>query len=450
MRTIDFIVGMFCCKQAIIIEILLGQSIEGRKPMLDREKVGRAIAEQRKVKGMTQKQLADLLNVSYQAVSRWEQGISLPSVDMIYDIAQTLETTVDFLLNGLSERKVISYMDTGLDVKKLYIAKDRLSNLVTKNDMLFHTRYSDPIFCKMDTSGMEEPVYVFASHVPGSKERFAMENGYDREICIDLVSSAANNLIRFGVRPAILLAHVVCGNNDSGQILTMGEAFKEACESNGIVFAGLEVAAQAVNYHSGEYKISASIIGVIDKKEIITGNKITEGDVLIGLHTEGIASLSYPFIKVILDRRPDTMFAKIDGHHVFMDELMKPNNCYVNIISELNKQNFIHGIFKIDKSLFHRKCYDTIPKGLGASISISTIPIPSLFQYIYHLKMMDRTCFVENFSLGINMLLAVPKEQCDRVIKIIENYHQCYVIGRIEKDDEYPDAKVWMEGTAKW
>ena len=64
--------------------------------------------------------------------------------------------------------------------------------------------------------------------------------------------------------------------------------------------------------------------------------------------------------------------------------------------------------------------------------------------------MMDRTCFIENFSLGINMLLAVPKEQYDRAIKIIENYHQCYVVGSIEKDDEYPDAKVWMEGTAKW
>lgn len=306
--------------------------------MLDREKVGRAISEQRKIKGMTQKQLADLLNVSYQAVSRWEQGISLPSVDMIYDIAQTLETTVDFLLNGLSEeRKVISYMDTGLDVKKLHIVKDRLNNLVTKNDMMFHTKYSEPVFCKIDTSEMEECVYVFANHVPGSKERFAMENGYDREICIDLVSSAANNLIRFGVRPTILLANMVCGNNDSGQILTMGEAFKEACENSGIIFAGLEVAAQAANYHAGEYKIGALVIGVIDRKKIITGNEITEGDVLIGLHTEGISSLSYPFIKVILDRRPDIVFAKIDGHHIFMDELMKPNNCYVNVISELNK-----------------------------------------------------------------------------------------------------------------
>lgn len=419
--------------------------------MLDREKVGRAISEQRKIKGMTQKQLADLLNVSYQAVSRWEQGISLPSVDMIYDIAQTLETTVDFLLDGLSEkRKVISYMDTGLDVKKLHIVKNRLSNLVTKNDMLLHAKYSDPVFYKMDTLGMEESVCVFANHVPGSKERFAMENGYDREICIDLVSSASNNLIRFGVKPTILLANMVCGNNDSGQILTMGEAFKEACENSGIIFAGLEVAAQAVNYHAGEYKIGALVMGVVDRKKIITGNEIIEGDILIGLHTEGISSISYPFIKVILDRRPDIAYAKIDEYHVFMDELMKPNNSYVNVISELNRQNLIHGIFSIDRSLFNRRNYDTIPKGLGAGICISSIPIPVLFQYIYNLNMMDRACFLENFSLGINMLLAVPESQCDRVLKIIENYHQCYVVGKIQKDDEYPDAKVWMEGTVKW
>ncbi len=419
--------------------------------MLDREKVGKAISEQRKIKGMTQKQLSDLLNVSYQAVSRWEQGISLPSVDIIYDIAKALETTVDFLLNGFSEkRKVINYMDTGLDVKKLHMTKDRLEHLVTKDGMLLHTKYADPVFFKPNTSEMEEPEYVFANHVPGSKEHFAMENGYDREICIDLVSSAANNLIRFGVKPMILQANIICGNNDGGQILTMGEAFKEACERSGIVFAGLEVSAQAVNYHAGEYKVGALVIGISDKKKIVTGNRITEGDVIIGLHTEGISSLSYPFIKVILDRRPDIKCAKIDGHNVFMDELMKPNASYVNVINELNEQNLIHGIFKIDKSLFSRRCYSTMPKGLGANIAMSSIPIPALFRYIYDLDMMDKECFLENFSLGIGMLLIVPKAQCDRVMKIIEKYHMCYYLGKIEKDDEYHDEKVWTEGTVKW
>lgn len=310
--------------------------------MLDKEKVGRAISEQRKIKGMTQKQLADLLKVTYQAVSRWEQGLSLPSVYMIYDIAQILETTVDLLLNGPSEeRRVISYMDSGLDTKMLHMTKERLSSLATRDDMLLHVKAVDPVFFKGETAGMEEPVWVFSSHVPGSKERFAMENGYDREICMDLVANAANNLIRFGVKPMIFQANMVCGNNDGGQMLTMGEAFKEACESSGIVFAGMEVSAQAVNYRVGEYKTGAVVIGVADRKNIITGDRIREGDIIIGLHTEGISATSYPFIKVILDRKPDILYEKIDRQKVFMDELMKPNASYVKAINELKDRKSV-------------------------------------------------------------------------------------------------------------
>jgi phosphoribosylformylglycinamidine cyclo-ligase len=422
-----------------------------RDSMLDREKGGRAISEQRKRKGMTQKQLAGFLHVSYQAVSRWEQGLSLPSVDMIYDIARTLDTTVDFLLNGLAEeRKVISYMDTGLDTKKLHMLKQRLDSLVTKDKMLLHAKYTDPIFFKPDIAGMEEPVYLLANHVSGSKEHFAMENGYDGEICTDLVSNASNNLIRFGVRPAILQANIICGNNDSGQILIMGEAFKKACERSGIVFAGMEVAAQPVNYHACEYKTQAAVIGVSDRRKIITGDKIVEGDIVIGLYTEGISAVSYPFIKVMLDRKPEIAYANIDGDSIFMDEMMKPNDCYVNVMNELCRQELIHGVFRIDRSLFNRRCYHTMPKGLGAGLSISSLSLPPLYRYLYDLGMMDRECFLENFSLGISMLLVIPKGEWGRVIKIIEKYHKCYRMGTIQRDDEHPDAKVWMEGTVKW
>lgn len=413
--------------------------------MLDREKVGKALLEQRRIKGMTQKQLADLLNVSYQAISRWEQGISLPSVDMMYNIAQVLDTTVDSLLNGLPrERKSISYMDTGLDTKKLHMVKNRLNSMITQDDRLIYTSVAAPVFFKPDLTEMEEPVCSFALHVPGSKERFAMKNGYDREICMDLVANASNNLIRFGVRPSTLLANIVCGNNDSSQLLLMGESLKEACENNGIIFAGLEVAAQAVNYSVNEYKMGAVVMGISDKKDIITGHKIVEGDILIGLHTDGISSLSYPFIKVILDRRPDIINTKFAGGNTLIDELMKPNVSYVTVIQELNNQSLIHGIFVIKKSLFDQKSYAQMPKGLGASISLTSIQIPALFQYLYDLNMMDRECFLSNFSLGIGMLLAVPQEQCDKALRLIEKYHKCYCIGKVEKNVDHPDVRAWI------
>ena len=205
------------------------------------------------------------------------------------------------------------------------------------------------------------------------------------------------------------------------------------------------MAAQAVNYHAGEYRLSALVIGISDRKKIITGTRITEGDVIIGLHTEGISSISYPFVKVILDRRPDIAYAKIDGEKVFMDELIKPNASYVKAVSELISDNLIHGAFCINKSLFNRRCYETIPKGLGAEIDVTAIPVPALFRYLYDLNMMDRECFLDDFSLGIGMLLAVPIEHCDRAVKIIEKYHQCWRVGTIKKDEEHPDARVWLK-----
>lgn len=107
-------------------------------------------------------------------------------------------------------------------------------------------------------------------------------------------------------------------------------------------------------------------------------------------------------------------------------------------------QDLVHGIFTITKSLFSRKCYDTMPKRLGAGISVSQIPLPALYRCIYDLNMMDRECFLEDFSPGIGMLLTVPETQCNRAVKIIEKHHKCHVLGKIEKDDEYPDAKVWI------
>lgn len=419
--------------------------------MLDREKVGNAIAAQRKMKGMTQRNLADMLNVSYQAVSRWEQGISLPSVDMIYEIAQTLETTVDFLLNGLSaEKKVMTYLDTGLDTKKLYLVKKRVQKLITQDDALLHAHYVDPVFFRLNTSLMEDPVCVFACHGPGSKERFAVEHGYDYEICTDLAANATNNLVRFGVKPTVLQAHVLCGNNDSGQLLIMGEAFKEFCERNKIIFSGMEISAQAVNYQPFEYKTNVTVIGITDKKDILTGKDIAPGDLLIGLHTDGIYATSYPFVKIMTDKKPEMLYAKIDDRHTFVDALMQPNAAYLDVILKLREQNLLHGIFVVTNSLFKRKDYSMLPKGLSACICVSEIPRLPLFRYLHQLDMMDEESFLRNFSLGIGMLVVVPKEHCDRAVKLIEPYHSCSVIGRIEEDKEYMDEKIWMEGKIKW
>ena len=138
---------------------------------------------------------------------------------------------------------------------------------------------------------------------------------------------------------------------------------------------------------------------------------------------DGISSLSYPFIKIIIDRKPDILYARIDRQTTLMDQLMKPNTSYTNVIQELKEQQLLHGIFSLNRSLF---------------------------QYLYSLGMMNRQCFLESFSLGIGMLLVIPASQCARALHIIKKHHPCHIMGTIKKDTLNPDAKVWMEGPATW
>lgn len=102
--------------------------------MLNKEEIGKRIAFFRKEKGITQKELADFLHISYQAVSKWESGKSLPTVEMLYEISNLLHVTFDMLLNENEwKNRGISYLDSGLDTRRLYTLKEEIMKLNSKD-----------------------------------------------------------------------------------------------------------------------------------------------------------------------------------------------------------------------------------------------------------------------------------------------------------------------------
>ena len=419
--------------------------------MIEKAKVGKMIATQRKVRNMTQRQLAGVLHVSYQAVSKWEAGLSLPTVEMIYDIALVLDVTVDSLLNGtVLEHRDICYKDTGLDTVKLYALKDRMQELLTKDTNLLCSNYIEPVFYHMDTKCMKEPVYTLTTNNPGSKARFARMRGYDKEICEDLVAKSINNIIRFGVNPVVLKAHLVCGNKDHDQIWAMAETLKKSCEDNDVIYAGTEVAAQPINYLPSEYELSVSLTGVADRSQIITGEKILEGDCIIGLLSQGLESTCFPFIHVMLDRNPGLAYEKIDSQHFFMDEILKPNASYASAVKALLEAELIHGIINYSNSVLNRALYYRLPEGLGARVNLSAIPVKHLYRFMESLDMVGRKSFQYRFSFGIGMGIVVSEKKCKRAMELIAPFHKCFVLGRIEKDTKHPKEYVWTEGEIQW
>lgn len=419
--------------------------------MLDKKGVGKRIAYYRKEHGMTQKDLAALLNISYQAVSKWEAGISLPTVEMLYDIAKILNMTVDGLLNEEAwAKRQITYMDTGLDTRKLYELKNDVQKLVSDDKRIVSSWYADACLFQMDTSRMKDPVYSCVTCIPGSKEKMAKEYHYNKEICADVAASAINFTLQHGIRPSVLKAFVLCGNYDYEQLYMMAQTFQEVCKQNDMLFTGMEIAAQPVNFSSQEYNINATVVGVQDRDKLLNYEKIKEGDALIGMRTQGIDGTHYPIIKVMLDRQPDLLHAKIDEEHFLLEEMMKANVAYTREIMSLQECGYLHGAFRVHNSLFRNKGWRELPDGLYACVDMTKIPVLPLFRFLYEQDMIGADVFPHRFHMGIGMVVAVPADKCREAMQVIGQYTECWNIGEIRADKEHKEEKIRTTGKLQW
>lgn len=419
--------------------------------MLDKEAVGKRIAFFRKEKGITQKELADFLHISYQAVSKWEQGKSLPTVEMLHEISLLLNVTVDVLLDEDEwKNRRIFYEDSGLDTQRLYPLKKDIAKLVSKDACILSADYADACLFRMDTAQMEKPVYSNIVCVPGSKEKLAKEYRYNREICADVAGSAMNFLLQYGMKPVILKAMVLCGNYDSEQLYRMAQTFREVCDKNGVSFAGMEIAAQPVNFTSQEYAVSATVIGVQEQEKVLTGSHIEAGDVLIGMQTDGIEGTSYPFVKVMLDKNPGLYHAQIDEERFFLDELMRPNAAFTREIMALQDKGYLRRAFRINNSLLRRGCWKCVPEGLGVCIDLSAVPVLPLYRFLFAQDMIGENVFARHFHMGIGMVAIVPEKYREEAMEIIGQFSACRCIGRVVSDEGHKGEKIWSTGRIAW
>lgn len=419
--------------------------------MLEKEKIGKRIAFYRKERGITQKELAYFLHISYQAVSKWESGKSMPAVEMLYELSKLLHVTVDALLNENEwKSRRITYLDAGLDSEKLHVLKKEIQKLNTKDDCILSANYADACLFQIDTSQMKEPVYSCITCVPGSKEKLAREYRYNQEICADAAANAMNYTVQYGVKPVLLKAMIICGNYSQEQLYLMAQEFRKICDKNKVLFTGMEISAQPVNYTTEEYALSVMVLGVQDRDKVLTGSRLREGDVLIGIKTEGIDGTNYPIVKVMLDKRPELYHAKMEENRFFLDELMKAKKAFTREIMALQEKGYLHKAFRMGNALLKRKSWEGVPEGLGICIDLSAVPVMPLYQFLFSQDMIGEDVFAGHFNMGIGMVAAVPEKYREEAMEIIGQFSECWCIGHVETNHNRKGEKCWSRGRILW
>ena len=399
--------------------------------MLENKKISEFISNKRKQLGMTQAEVAEKLKISFQAVSKWENG-TLPNVEALVELARVLNTTVDEILAGRDKSaETFSYSKAGVDISYTdAIKKEMAAYLKTDNERVLNGVGPFASLYDIRFSDIEDPVLVLKSEEPGSKQKLAMEYGYSESICHDMINHLVNDIAVMGAKPLAVLDTIVCGKAEKETIKAFVKGISEACRENECNLVGGETSIQPDVVNDGLYILTSSIAGIVSRNRVIDGADIHEGDIVLAAASNGLHTNGYTLVRLLMEKMPQIKLDKINGE-TFIEQIMKPHTPYYKSIKPLFSDSGVHGMAHITGGGIEGNLSRIIPDGLCAEIYLDQVkPLP-IFSYIKAVGNIDEAEMLSTFNCGVGLIVVAERQHAKRVTELIKEHCDCYEIGKI-------------------
>ncbi len=414
--------------------------------MLDYQKISDFISNKRKQLGMTQTDVAGKLNISFQAVSKWENG-TLPNVEILAELAKVLNTTVDEILMGKDKNaETFSYSKAGVDISYTdSIKKEMAVYLKTDNGRVLNGIGPFASLYDIGFQNIEKPILVLKSEEPGSKQKLAMEYGYSESICHDMINHLVNDIAVMGAKPLAVLDTIVCGKAEKETIKSFVKGISEACLENECNLVGGETSIQPDVVSSGLYILTSSIAGIVSRSSIIDGTNIHESDIVLAIASNGLHTNGYTLVRLLMEKMPQIKLDRINGE-TFIEQIMKPHTPYYKSIKSLFPDRRVHGMAHITGGGIEGNLSRIIPNGLCAEIYLDQIKTLPIFSYIKTVGNIDETEMLSTFNCGVGIIVVVDSQYAKRAEELIRQYYDCYAIGKITAGNKRVNLKnhiVW-------
>lgn len=397
--------------------------------MLDNKKIADFIVGKRRETGMTQAEVAESLQVSFQAVSKWENG-TLPNVEMLVKLAGLLHVTVDEILAGQEKSSEnFSYRKAGVDISYTDAMKKEMAvYLKTEDTRVLNGFGPFASLYNIDFPEIKNPVLVLKAEEPGSKQKLAMEYGYCESICHDMINHLVNDIAVMGAKPLAVLDTIVCGNAEKETIKSFVKGISEACRENECALVGGETSIQPQVVEKGVYILTSSIAGIISKSAVIDGSAIREGDAVLAVASNGLHTNGYSLVRMLMDKMPQMKLDKVAGE-TFIEQIMKPHTPYYKAIKTISDK--VRGMAHITGGGIEGNLCRIIPEGLCAEIELSKIRTLPVFDYMKRMGNIEEEEMLSTFNCGVGLVIVASQENKEAVMESVGKHYDCYEIGNV-------------------
>ena len=288
-------------------------------------------------------------------------------------------------------------------------------------------------FFELDLSGYERPVLVSSIDGVGTKLKVAVRTGRHDTVGQDLVNHCVNDIAVCGAKPLYFLDYFATGTLAPDVAEKVVSGFVQACKENGCALVGGETAEMPDIYADGEYDLAGTIVGIVEKDDVLDGHAVEPGDILLGLPSNGVHTNGFTLARTVLfdafgvDDAPEEL-----GGTPIGEELLRIHRSYLAEIQALMKANLVHGLVHVTGGGIPDNTRRVVPDALTFDVDYNAWERPAIFDMIQAHGNVPEEDMRRTFNLGMGLIAIVPESRVDGAQQLLaEHETESVVIGRI-------------------
>jgi len=317
----------------------------------------------------------------------------------------------------------LTYKDAGVDKDKGYEEVELIKQIVKKThgkEVLTDIGGFAGSFAP-DLSEIKNPVLLSGTDGVGTKIKLAMQMDKHDTVGIDCVAMCVNDIICQGAKPLFFLDYIATGKLNPEKMADLVRGVSEGCLQAEAALIGGETAEMPGIYQDDDYDLAGFAVGIADKEKIITGEKLKEGDIAIGLKSSGLHSNGFSLVRASMDQANVSLEDKFDENQSIGEKLLIPTKIYVKDIKNLNENIDIKAIANITGGGLYENVPRVLKDDLSVEFELSEFEIDPIFKKIQQWGDIDIEEMYHTFNMGIGMVVFVDKDDERKAIELLGN-----------------------------
>lgn len=335
----------------------------------------------------------------------------------------------------------MDYKNSGVDIEAGYKSVELMKKHVQqtmRSEVLTGLGGFSGAFSMEKFKDMEKPTLVSGTDGVGTKLKLAFLMDRHDTIGIDCVAMCVNDIACAGGEPLFFLDYIACGKNQPEKIANIVRGVTEGCRQSGAALIGGETAEMPGFYPVDEYDLAGFAVGIVDKKDMITGQELKAGDVLVGIASSGIHSNGYSLVRQVFAMSKDALSRSYECLSGTLGEtLLTPTKIYVRALRAIRDAGVaVKACSHITGGGFYENIPRMLKDGMHAVIDKNSFVIPPIFQMLAKDGNVAEEAMYNTYNMGIGMVTAVDKKEVDTVVQAIRGAGETpYVIGEVVAGD---------------